>query len=112
MIAVSSDKTRLTEQDLRKILKLLSPYSHMWSDIGIELGFTNSHLNKIKDNPTLLSNAPSSYLREMLTQWLQWAPGDAAGHESYATLESLQRAVSGAGLGVTAQDLQNIHTYS
>ena len=101
-------ETRLFVRDLPKIQEVLHSYSHKWSDIGLGLGFTNPQLTTIQSMPLLLSNAPSSYLREMLTQWLQWAPGDAAGHEGYATLESLQRAVSKAGLGVTAQDLQNI----
>ena len=99
---------RLSERDLSKVLKVLDSYSHKWSEIGLVLGFTNSQLSTIQATPSLFSNAPSSYLREMLTQWLQWAPGDAKGHTNYATLESLQRAVDGAGLGVTALDLQNI----
>ena len=104
----TASTTRLTERDLPKILKVLASYSNKWSDIGLGLGFTSAHLSTIQATPALFHNAPSSYLREMLTQWLQWAPGDASGHESYATLESLQRAVSGAGLGVTAEDLRNI----
>ena len=97
-------------RDLPKILEVLHSYSHKWSEIGLRLGFIDPQLSTIQAAPSLFHNAPSSYLREMLTQWLQWAPGDAAGHESYATLESLQRAVSKAGLGVTAQDLQNIRS--
>ena len=42
----------------------------------------------------------------MLSQWLQWAPGDSRGSTSFATLEDLKTALNQAGLGATAHDLK------
>lgn len=41
----------------------------------------------------------------MLSDWLEWVPGDQQGSKHYATLEALKRAVSRTELGVTACDL-------
>ena len=41
----------------------------------------------------------------MLSKYSEWAPGDQQGIKHYAMLESLKRAVSSAGLGVTTTDL-------
>ena len=63
-------------------------------------------LQNIEATPTLLTSAPSSYLDKMLSVWQQWAPGDARGSSSYATLEALVSAVDRAGLGRAAQELK------
>jgi hypothetical protein len=42
--------------------------------------------------------APLNYLREMLSQWLQWAPGDGRGSAGFATRESLRAALLRAKL--------------
>ena len=73
--------------------------------IGQGLGFAANELDNIYSKPKLLDDAPSSYLVEMLSQWGEWAPGDARGSTKYATLDSLRRAVDIAGLGLTAQEL-------
>ena len=59
----------------------------------------------IKAKPTLLTNAPTSYLNAMPAEWHQWAPEDARGSTGYATLDALRKAVDKAGLGLTAQQL-------
>ena len=56
--------------------------------------------------PWLLTEAPRSWLREMLTQWLEWAPGDGRGSTGYATKEALHAALLHANLGVVAQQFQ------
>ena len=38
----------------------------------------------------MIQSPPSSYLREMLTKWLQWAPGDGRGSRNFATFEDLR----------------------
>ena len=54
----------------------------------------------------LLMGAPNSYLREMLSQWLQWAPGDGRGGTSFATKGSLHAALLRANLGRLAEQFQ------
>ena len=41
----------------------------------------------------MIQSPPSSYLREMLTKWLQWAPGDGRGSRNFATFEDLRDAL-------------------
>ena len=40
----------------------------------------------------------------MLEEWIQWAPGDRRGSKSFATIRSLKKALSEAGLGAAAHD--------
>jgi type II secretory pathway component PulM len=64
-------------------------------------------MNNIQSNPMLLTqSAPKSYLREMLSQWLQWAPGDGRGSTVYASKESIRAALLRANLGQLAHDQQ------
>ena len=48
--------------------------------------------------------APVSHLGAMLEEWIQWAPGDSRGSENFATIGSLKKALSEAGLGAAAHD--------
>lgn len=77
----------------------------MWKTIGIALGFTLPELYSIEAMPKLFNSAPTSYLDYMLSSWLEWAPGDARGSTTFATLDALRTAVDKAGLGLTAQEL-------
>ena len=61
-------------------------------------------MDNIQSNPMLLTeSAPKSYLRVLLSQWLQWAPGDGRGSTGFATRESLRAALLRANLGQLAQ---------
>ena len=71
-----------------------------------ELGFKEGEMDNIKMSPVLLMEAPQSWLGAMLSQWLQWAPGDGRGSTGYASKESLQAALLRANLGQLAQQLQ------
>ena len=76
-------------------------------DIGDALGFEEGEITNIQSNPMLLTqSAPKSYLRELLRQWLQWAPGDGRGSTGFATRESLQAALLKANLGQLAEEFQ------
>ena len=88
------------------LLQQLTEDASNWREIGTHLGFRSGELDNIQSNPLLLSNAPTSWLSTMLTQWLQWAPGDSRGSTSFATLEHLKTAFNQAGLGATAHDLK------
>ena len=60
-------------------------------------------MDTIQSSPMLMMQAPNSWLREMLSRWLQWAPGDQRGSEEFATRESLRVALLQANLGQIAQ---------
>ena len=94
------DGTRLSDNDHGYMYDKLEDKAARWRDIGRALGFKEGEMDNIQSNPMLLTqSAPKSYLREMLTQWLQWAPGDGRGSTSYATKESLRAALLKANLG-------------
>lgn len=80
------------------------PYAHKWREIGYGLGFTADEMASIESSPQLFANAPAS-LDYMLSLWYQWVPGDARGSTTYATMNSLRKAVDRASLGVTAREL-------
>jgi hypothetical protein len=62
-------------------------------------------MDNIQSCPRLFMEAPESYLGEMLSQWLQWAPGDGRGSTGYASKESLRAALIKANLGQLAHQL-------
>ena len=97
-------ETKLSDGHFPLIYEKLRRHASNWQDIGTGLRFTSSELKNVQSQPVLLNGAPYSYLWEMLSQWLQWAPGDARGSTEYATLEALKSAVDKAGLGRAAQE--------
>ena len=86
------------------LFRQLKTHDTKWREIGLSLGFRPSELNGVQAKPSLMLEAPKSWLEAMLAQWLQWAPGDSRGSTSF-TLEALKHAVNQAGLGVTAHNL-------
>lgn len=99
----SSGQQRLCDCDLSSIIDKIGIHSSKWEAIGVHLGFKHGDLESIKGNPTLQSTAPGSFVREMLAEWLQWAPSDGHGHSGYATVQALQEALRKAKLGVVAE---------
>ena len=98
-----SKNRRLYLHDFTTLYKQLSTNSYKWSTIGAHLGFLPNELKKIQARPELLlSGAPDSFLREMLSDWLHWTPGDGRGSKSYATLYDLSNALDKSGLGDAA----------
>ena len=100
-----SGTTRLSEGHHTRLISQLNEHAANWREIGINLGFHQGELMMIECKPLLIPQAPDSYLRALLSQWLQWAPGDHRGSNNFATLEALKSAVSKAGLGKLAADL-------
>ena len=96
--------TRLTDHHYASLLQQLSVHALKWREIGTYLGFRPGELDNICGHSLLLS--PTDWLRQMLAQWLQWAPGDSRGSTSFATLEALKIAFNQAGLGATAHDFK------
>ena len=89
-------------------------YSHLhihaayWGEIGVYLGFFTGELKNIHAQENLYNEGVEGFLREMLSRWLQWAPGDDRGSKYYATLEALKKAVDRAGRGKTAINLSRV----
>ena len=92
--------------DLFWMCEKLRPHSSKWRQIALGLGFTDPELKNIESTPLLLTTGPYGYLCEVLSSWLQWAPGDARGSRNYTTLELLGEAVDRAGLGRLATELK------
>lgn len=96
--------TRLYRRHLPSLLVQLSQHATKWYEIGIELGFTQQELFVIQEIPSFISEP----LAEMLSQWLEWFPGDGrrtSRTTRVATLEELKRALRQVGLRVTAERL-------
>ena len=87
------------------LLTQLKQHATKWKEIGTHLGFTQGELSNIQASPLHLNEAPKSWLSAMLSEWLEWAPGDQRGSKNYATLSGLKSAVREAGLGRTAEEL-------
>ena len=100
-----SQPTRLTEIHYASLLQQLSQHAAKWRELGTYLGFKPGELDNIQDRPSLFSKGPTSWLSVLLSEWLQWAPGDGRQSTSFATLEGLKAALGRAGLGAAAHDL-------
>ena len=103
MLYNSTDGDRLGDDDHSSIYSKLKDKAANWRDIGKELGFKEGEMNNIQSNLVLLTQSPpNSFFREMLSQWLQWAPGDGRGSTGYASKDSLRAALLRANLGQLA----------
>ena len=81
---------RPTERDLPFLAGSMKDVVSKWKEIGLSLGFKKDDLTTIEHN---LSEGPNGYFREMLNQWLRWAPPN----DSWPTLEALASALRDAG---------------
>ena len=89
---------------LAMLLNQLKDRAWQWRDIGSNLGFRQGELNNIQAS-VQQQDVPVGYLRAMLTQWFQWAPGDSRGSSSFATLNALKTALKDCGLAATASNI-------
>ena len=83
----------LTGKDLYILTEILRPATPQWKTVGLALGFLDYELATIEHKPSLIPEGPSGYFREMLSQWLKWAPPK----HSSPTLESLAPALQSSG---------------
>ena len=67
-----SDIKVVTEKELVTLLELIHTFSSQWDIIGMVLGFAPSELDKIKNMSSLFKSAPTGWLKELLSQWVQW----------------------------------------
>jgi hypothetical protein len=98
-------KGRLNKSHFPFLIEQLSDCAYKWRKIGTHLKFKQDELKNIEAKPSLVSDAPESYLSELISNWMEWAPGDSRGSTNYANLEDLKSAVSKAGFGVVAGEL-------
>ena len=104
-VTVGDDHKCLTKSELPNLIYKLDVHAHKWKDIGLHLGFQENELDNIQARALLLQGSPQSWLRAMLSEWLQWAPKDSRGSSSFATVQALKCAVSESGLGACALSL-------
>ena len=94
---------RLSGSDHNNIYTKLKDHAKDWREIGGALGFSEGELENIQANQVLMTQSPpTSYLREMLSRWLQWTPGDGRRSKGYATMKSLKSALLKVNLGQLA----------
>lgn len=93
------------DDQLSHLLVKLSDTSLKWREIGASLGFRLSELDNIQAKSSMWFGVPNSYLNNMLSQWLHWAPGDRRGSMGYATREALRYVLRSAGFFELSEDL-------
>jgi hypothetical protein len=98
-------ESHLSQDEVNLVFTHLAQYASRWRAIGTGLRFTQYELDNIENMPSLFFTAPGSMLHKMLSDWLQWAPGDNRGSTNYATVDSLIIALVKAGLAAVAGDL-------
>ena len=91
--ATIGDGIILTEEDLSILLDSLKPATPHWKAVGLALGFLDHELTIIERTPLLIPEGLTGYFREMLSQWLRWAPPN----HSWPTLEALRPALQSCG---------------
>ena len=106
----ADEKSKLSECDLSKLLCQLNPHASRWREIGTHVGFRQGELDNIEHKPLLLNEGPKAWLREMLREWLEWAPGDSRGSSSSASIECLKCALDKSGLAQTALEVESCFT--
>ena len=107
-LTISASPNKITDKQYTGARDILKKFPHKWQEIGTGLGFTSPELTAIQNRPALFPTAPLGWLNAMLDDWYQWAPTDDRGSGCYPTLRSLRTAVSKAGLGRTAEDLDKL----
>ena len=96
---MSCTETRLTQKDIVHLMELLQSHSYQWKLIGLSLGFLDPELTTISSMLRLLVGAPTSYLQELLSQWVQWP---TFSHPTLPTLEALCAALQRSLVGLSS----------
>ena len=87
-------------------MSILKSAAAKWKQIGLNLRFLSSELTIIERKPMLLQEGDTDYFREMLTQWLKWAPPN----HPWPTLEALSSALQNAGEESLAYSLRKLYS--
>ena len=99
------DQEQYSYKDHGALGEVLCEYAAQWKDIALALGFRPAELHVIQSYPLLLLRAPVSLLNEMLSQWLQWFPGDERGSWYFPNKKYLQKALLHIGLSACSDRL-------
>ena len=83
----------------------MRPATPQWRTIGGSLGFPDSDLEIIQHSPSLFPEGPPGYFREMLSQWLKWAPPK----HPWPTLKALSVALQSSGHECLAVNLASCY---
>ena len=83
----------LREENLAILLETIKPATPQWKAVGLALGFLDHELTIIECTPLLIPDGPTGYFREMLSQWLRWAPPN----HSWPTLNALEAVLQRSG---------------
>ena len=94
----------LTAQDLYILTSIMKPAAPQWQAIGGTLGFLYSDLTIIQQSPLLIPEGSTGYMRQMLSQWLNWAPPN----HPWPTLEALEAALQSSGSESLAFQLKSL----
>ena len=94
----------LTAQDLYILTSIMKPAAPQWQAIGGALGFLYSDLTIIQQSPLLIPEGSTGYMRQMLSQWLNWAPPN----HPWPTLEALEAALRRSGQESLAFQLRSL----
>ena len=82
----------------------LRPAAPQWKTIGGSLGILDSNLTIIQHSPILFPEGSLGYFREMLSQWLKWAPPN----HPWPTIEALVVALQNNGQESLAVNLKSV----
>ena len=83
------------------LIEQLCQRAYKWKEIAEGLRFANHEINNID----AANSKPLDCLRAMLSDWMQWALGDARGSTDRSTLEALKKALYKANCGDIAETL-------
>ena len=88
---------KLTEKYIATLLELIHTFSSKWDEIGTMLEFAPSEIENIRNMPLLVAKAPKSWLKELLSQWVQWP---TLSHPTKPTLRALCTSLRSSLVGL------------
>lgn len=97
-----STRTLVESHHYGILIEQLCKRAAKWDMIATGLRFTNDEINNIDASS---NSKPLACLRAVLSDWMQWAPGDARGSKDRSTLEALKIALYRANCGDIAETL-------
>ena len=81
----------LGKGDLPNLLDLLKSVVPHWRNVGVYLGFHSSELDIINRMPLLIPEGCPRFFRDMLSQWLKWAPPNHTPPTVFSLASALRR---------------------
>lgn len=101
MRTFSGNHNKVSETDIPHLIKILSPFSGYWKDIGSQIGFNKHEIAAIEGDLDLLSQyGTNGYLSTLL---YKWQPPFINGTP---TLEALENALYSLGLKNAGESLR------